>query len=614
MRPGFLSLRPGLRAKILLVSAFMPAALAASVLLTVHRDVRAHVESTSIHENLEHSATVFESMLAVRLRALAGGAQVIASDPRFFSLVMLGPSQRDPHFVATVKGTADDFNRIVQTDVFEVYDRRGHVLASVGPRSTVPTGRASILRDALAGKNVARVVIEGRDHFQVAAVPVRADRQIVGVLLLGAQIGKPLAEELKAEMLSEVTFVSNGRITGSTLTQPVDLDALRGVLGSEAGAPPAELKHQGVTKLQAGAQTWLTLVRPLPDAEPGTSQLYVMQRSHDPESAFLARMQVDMSQLGIVAILVALVAGWLFARQITRPVMALVRGARAMERGEFDAPIDVKNRDELGYLAERFRVMRDRERTYVQSLQESARVKSEFISVASHELRTPISVITGYRDLLSDGSLGAVSPHQMQALNAIRDSVGQLARLAEQATQMAQLEGDRVTLEPSEVEIDAVVTRAIALAQASAPDRKVRVVHLLPTDLGTMWADLGRLTETLTHLVANGIRFTPDGGEVKVTGHGDDAWVVLQVRDTGVGIPAGRLEQIFDRSLMMRDSRHHHSSAALEFQSKGLGFGLAIARAIVEAHGGTIDAASTEGEGTTITLRLPRRGVEALAA
>jgi two-component system sensor histidine kinase BaeS len=179
---------------------------------------------------------------------------------------------------------------------------------------------------------------------------------------------------------------------------------------------------------------------------------------------------------------------------------------------------------------------------------------------------------------------------------------------------MAQLEGDRVTLEPSEVEIDTVVARAIALARANAPDRAVRVAHLLPTDLGSAWADLERLTETLTHLVANGIRFTPDGGEVMVTGHGDDHWIVLQVRDSGVGIASERLEQVFDGSLTMRDSRHHHSSGTLEFQSKGLGFGLPIARAIVEAHGGTIDAASTEGNGTTITLRLPRRGVEALAA
>jgi len=611
VRPGVLSLRPGLRAKIVLLSALVPAVLAAAVLLTVHRNVRAHVDSTSIHENLEHSATVFESMLAVRLRALAGGARVIASDPRFFSLVMLGPSQRDPHFVATMKGTADDFNRIVQTDLFEVYDRRGRLLASVGAHSTVRGGRESILRDALAGNDVARVVIEGSTHYQVAAVPVRGDRQIVGVLLLGAQIDRTLARELKTEMLSEVTFISNGRITGSTLSRPADLDALRAQLAAEAPFGGA-LRSSGVIKVHAAGETWLTLIRPIPGAETGTSQLYVMQRSHDPESAFLRRMQIDMLTLGGIAVLLALVAGWLFSRQITRPVLALVKGARDMENGEFDTAIDVKNHDELGYLARRFLVMRDRERAYVNSLREAARVKSEFISVASHELRTPLAVIHGYRDLLSDGSLGDVSPHQMQALNAIRDSLGQLTRVAEEATQLAELESDRIVLEPSEAALETVVDRAIAVAVERAPDRDVRVTRAFDADLGTAWIDLEKLTETLTHLIANGIRFTPDGGEVSVGGHGDDTWVTLQVRDTGVGIPAERLDHLFDRSPRAGDSRHHHSSNVLEFNSSGLGFGLAIARAIVEAHGGTIDAASSEGAGTTISLRIPRPGVDAL--
>ena len=611
MRSRFLTLQPGLRAKILLLTALTPAVLAAAVLLTVQRNVRAHVDSTSIHENLAHSAKVFESMLAVRLRALSGGAEVIARDPRFFSLVMLGPSQRDPHFIATLKGTADDFNRIVQTDLFEVYDRRGRLLASVGPRSTVRAGREAILNDALAGRSVARVVVEGTGHFQVAAVPVRGDGRIVGVLLLGAQIGKPLAEELKSEMLSEVTFLSNGHVTGSTLAQAADLEALTEEVATQEFAG-SEGGSEGVVKVRGASQTYLTLVRPIPGAEAGTSQLYVMQRSNDPESVFLQRMQSDMLQLGAVALLLALVAGWLFSRQITRPVLALVRGARDMENGEFDTEIRVKNRDELGYLAERFRVMRDRERAYVQSLREAARVKSEFISVASHELRTPISVITGYRDLLADGSLGTVSPHQMQALNAIRDCVSQLTHLAEEATQMAQLEGDRVVLEPSDVALETVVERSIALARAAAGDRRVEVTSLLRPDLGEARVDLGRLTETLTHLVANGIRFTPDGGRVTVHGHGDRDWVVLQVQDSGVGIPAERLEQLFDRSVVLRESLHHHSSGALEFQSKGMGFGLAIARAVVEAHGGTIDASSVEGEGTTITLRIPRHGVDAL--
>ncbi len=319
-----------------------------------------------------------------------------------------------------------------------------------------------------------------------------------------------------------------------------------------------------------------------------------------------------MLTLGGLAVLLALVAGWLFSRQITRPVLALVKGARDMENGEFDTEIDVKNHDELGYLARRFRQMRERERAYVNSLREAARVKSEFISVASHELRTPLAVIHGYRDLLSDGSLGSVSAHQMQALNAIRDSLGQLTRVAEEATQLAELEGDRIVLEPSEATLETVVDRAIAVAVSRAPERDVRVTRALDSDLGSAWIDLEKLTDTLTHLVANGIRFTPDGGEVSVEGHGDPSWVVIQVRDTGVGIPANRLDHVFDRSTAVRDSRHHHSSNVLEFNSAGLGFGLAIVRAIVEAHGGTIDAASSEGAGTTITLRFPRQGVDAL--
>jgi len=610
VRPGFLSLRPGLRSKILLLTALTPSVLAAAVLLTVHRNVTSHVESSSIHENLEHSATVFENMLAVRLRALAGGAEVIARDPRFFSLVMLGPDQRDPHFVATVKGTANDFNRITETDLFEVFDRRGRVLASVGPRRTERAAREELVREALEGTTVTRVLAQGREHFQVAVVPVRADRRVVGALLLGAEIGTALAHDLKQQMLSEVTFVLDGRATGSTLADRQDLGALRSWLASTAGGGRS-LEELGVQKVETGTQTYLTLVRPIP-LSTGSTQLYVMQRSHDPEMSFLKRMQNDMLLLGMLAVVIALAAGWIFSRQITRPVLALVRGARSMEQGDFDTEIEVGNRDEIGYLAERFRVMRERERAYVQSLEAAARVKSEFISVASHELRTPISVIQGYRDLLADGSLGGVSAHQLQALNAIKDCLLQLTKVAEDATQVAQIESERIRLQPEETAVAPLVQRAVALAQVTASERRVRVHSDLEGNLGSAELDPARVVDTIAHLIGNGIRFTPDGGEVYVHARGDDHHVVIQVRDTGVGIPAERLDQLFGRGPLPRDANHHHSSAGLEFNSAGLGFGLHIARAIVEAHGGTIDADSREGEGTTLTVRLPRRTPESV--
>jgi len=125
-------MRISLRWKILILAVLTPATLGLATLLTVKRNVTAHVNSSSIHESLEHSVAVFESMLRTRSRALVGGAQVIVQDPRFFSLLMLGPTQRDSRFVTTVGDMAHDFNQITQTDLFEVLDRQGRVLASVG--------------------------------------------------------------------------------------------------------------------------------------------------------------------------------------------------------------------------------------------------------------------------------------------------------------------------------------------------------------------------------------------------------------------------------------------------------------------------------------------------
>jgi hypothetical protein len=122
----------GLRGKIILITVATPLILGIATMVTVHRSVREHVDGSSIHASLDHSVLVIEHMLSARARALAGGAQVIARDPRFFSLVTLGEYQRDRHFLDTMRGMAEDFNRFTELEVFEVIDRRGRTLASVG--------------------------------------------------------------------------------------------------------------------------------------------------------------------------------------------------------------------------------------------------------------------------------------------------------------------------------------------------------------------------------------------------------------------------------------------------------------------------------------------------
>ena len=117
--------------------------------------------------------------------------------------------------------------------------------------------------------------------------------------------------------------------------------------------------------------------------------------------------------------------------------------------------------------------------------------------------------------------------------------------------------------------------------------------------------DRPHLSEALVNLIKNGLRFTPDGGHVEVRAVREGEELVISVRDTGIGIEPGRLIDLLERPFAARDANHHHSSRQLEFNSRGFGLGLPIARGIVEAHGGKLSVESSVGNGSTFTIRLP---------
>jgi len=581
------------------------------VLLTVHRNVRAHVNTTSVHANLEQSAAVFEDALGIRLSALAAVARADAEDPRLTALVMLEPAERDAGFLGALRSVGQALHRSRPSDLFDVYDRRGRLVVSLGPTAAPRADCAGWVRAALAGEPTAKVAALAEIPCQIAVAPMRAGGHVVGALIVGAPLDDSLATTLRRGLQGEVSFLAGGDVVASTLHDSLGLATLETALAAPSRLP--ETGPETPATLVAGRRSWLTLVRAIPGSDRDAGLFYALQRANDAEQAFSRRMQDDMLLLGAIAVLLALAAGWIFSRQITRPVLALVRGARAMEHGDFDCRIDVRNRDELGYLAERFRVMRERERAYVERLREAARVKSEFIGVASHELRTPISILLGYHGLLADGGLGATTPEQERALTAMRQCIDRLTRLAEQATQMAQLESVDPGPETRDVGLTPIVVQAIDEAVALAPDRRIGVTRKIDEPLGAARVDPERLRDGLRQIVANAIRFTPDGGEVTVVACGDDQAVLFRIADTGIGMPPERIRALTEGETVVRDSLNHHSSGGLEFGSAGLGFGFAIARAAVELHGGTIEIASAVGRGTTVSIRLPRGGSETIA-
>jgi signal transduction histidine kinase len=604
--------RVSLRWKILLFTALAPVLLALGTLWTVNRSVSGHLED-NIHESLRRSARVFENMLSARASALDATAQVIVRDPRFFSILTLSASSRDPQYRATVRGVARDFHDITQSDLFEVLDRGGQILASVGQASSAEETREPLVRAALPGRPQSGILVEREHHFQVTVTPVVAGGRVVGALVLGEEIGTALARRLRGLTHSEVSFVSSDKSTGSTLSDPRErailLRALQGL--DLEGAEP---EHSSLIEVQTPAVTYLTLVRRIPGSDPEGRQLYVLQRALDVETAFIRQVQGVLVRLGALAILAALIVGFMVSERITRPMLRMVRGAEEMERGNYDFPLGIRSQDEIGYLAERFQDMRQRQKDYVASLEEVARFKSEFISIASHELRTPISVIKGFVELFSQGTLGAVTADQRNALAAIERSVKNLTRIAEDATRVAQIEGERLLLAPEPCDVDQIVRQAVSMAAGDAPNRDLAITTDVEPDLPAAHVDGPRLTQALANLVRNAIRFTPDGGAIEVRGAREGEHLVLSVKDTGVGIAPDRVRELFNRPFVARDSLHHHSSSVLEFNSAGLGLGLMLARGVVEAHGGEIEASSSPGKGSTFTIRVPYEGDAAAEA
>jgi signal transduction histidine kinase len=609
-------MRISLRWKILLLAVLTPAMLGLATLLTVSRNVTAHVNSSSIHESLEHSVAVFESMLRTRSRALAGGAHVIAQDPRFFSLLMLGPAQRDSRFTATVRSMARDFNRITQTDLFEVVDRRGRVLASVGPASSSRPARESLTRAALRGQTLEGILVERDAHYQAALAPVFADGQIVGVLLLGVRIGPSLARELRSEMRCEVTFLSGATVTGTTLQRDGDRAAMLRELGKLDLSPAMDLRKLGVQTVRAPHMVYLTLVRRIPGSDPAARQLYVMQRAFDPETSFLHLMRKDMLVLAVIALIAALVTGLLFSEEILRPLQRLVKAAQEMEKGNYHHPVRIRRRDEIGYLAHRFVEMRQRERAYLDSLEHAMQLKSRFLGIASHVLRTPISVLTGYRDLLAGGALGPVTEDQRQALDAMHASLASLTNLTEEAARFAQVTGERLALDFRPCDVAAIVHSAVMAARIAGAGRAVRVEARCEAMSRPVEADGESLERAILNLITNGIRFTPDDGLVEVRAREIDGNLRIEVKDSGVGIPEDRLNALLSTGLPTVEINNYRSATGLEFQLPGLGLGLPIARGIVEAHRGTIRVESRVGEGSTFVIEMPMtrdRGMRAAA-
>ena len=293
----------------------------------------------------------------------------------------------------------------------------------------------------------------------------------------------------------------------------------------------------------------------------------------------------------------ALGVGIWITRSISRPVRDLELGMSAVANGDFEHPlvtIAPSRRDEFGRLAASFRSMAGQ-------LAELDKLRAEFVSVASHELKTPINVILGYLTLLEDQLYGPVTEKQLEVLATVENQAQTLSRLVQHLLDVSRFQAGAARLEPRPLALRSFLAELERTFQVLAVQGGVTfTVTARPDAPEVVTWDHDRVNEVLANLLSNAFKFTPTGGRVELTASGllrGDGAVFIEVRDTGAGIPAEQLPNIFDKFFQADNQRAS--------SQKGSGLGLAIAKEIVEAHGGTIAVQSARGEGTRFSIMLP---------
>lgn len=296
----------------------------------------------------------------------------------------------------------------------------------------------------------------------------------------------------------------------------------------------------------------------------------------------------------ILSLLVAVTLGLGLVDSLVRPVRGLRRAMAGVAGGELEPPgeLDYERRDELGDLNRSFRAM-------TEQLTQLNRTKAEFVSIVTHDLKTPIHVVNGYAQMLRDGLYGPPAPEQQEALEALGEQVEVLLEQVDQLLDLSRIEAGAFRIDKHEVRLVDLCTSLRRSFEALARQKPVDFrVDLAPTAPETILADEHRLrNEVLANLVGNAFKFTDPGGRIHLRIAGADGHVEFEVEDDGRGIAPEELPNVFDKYYQGNGGRG----------GNGSGLGLAIAREISEAHGGAISVTSDPGRRTTFRVRIPTR-------
>jgi len=315
---------------------------------------------------------------------------------------------------------------------------------------------------------------------------------------------------------------------------------------------------------------------------------------------------------GIVAIAAALITGtfcgWWIARNDAIFLNELHMAIRGMAAGKLDSCRVIEAPcAELATIGRAFNDLWTRwkqreygERMQRQKLEELGQIKNNILSIVSHDLRTPLTSILMYTNMLMDGGSEFSADEQKGFLGIINEECHRLARLVEDILEVQRLESDAIRIELTPCDLAPTIAGCVPVFEPLADNKSMTLSIDCPETLPTVMADADRISQVINNLVANALKYTPAGGAVQIAAHQRDKELLISVHDNGPGIPRDKWDHIFDRFSQVMDP--DVSEVA------GVGLGLYIVARIVESHGGTVWVDSKVGEGTAFFVALPLEG------
>ena len=305
----------------------------------------------------------------------------------------------------------------------------------------------------------------------------------------------------------------------------------------------------------------------------------------DTHQMFLDAVHRYLIQASIVALVLAIGLSFLFTRRALRPLSEMAEVTRRLSAGDYTARVQVQTNDEVGQLGHAVNHMAD-------SLEGVEELRKKMVGDIAHELRTPLTNVRGYLEGLSDG---VVKPSE-ETFEMLQQEILRLVRLVEDLHQLTKAEAGSAFLRREEMDLARLVDQVLDLDRARFEQKGIDVTVDIPADAVRVTGDRDKLLQVLRNLTQNAWQYTPEGGSLGITAAPEQGGVTLTFTNTGPGINGEDLPFIFERFYRAEKSRSRDSG--------GAGIGLSIVKELVEAHGGSVGAASADNE-TRFWLTLP---------